>query len=291
MAINLDILSGSPRGSLVEQEKRAEILRQQNDNNPLQYNVNNSEADLRILSPVKEVAAQGNAINERNMNYLKLKQDEQKRLSDEKIALAKENESFGLNSTERKELAGNISRAETLIRLASEFKDDYGSETGVKLIGDAEHWLSSNVESLSTEGMMAQKRWWDEYNKFYEMKERHELFGAAFTPSESASWNASSINKGMKGAELQKRLTKLKNIAARAKERHVELARIQATGTKQQYFDYIAKEGLDEAKASKFAPTGTSSVEPVSAPQSASVDLSSMSTADLEAALAAGGLD
>ena len=65
MAINLDILSGSPRGSLVEQEKRAEILRQQNDNNPLQYNVNNSEADLRILSPVKEVAAQGNAIKTR----------------------------------------------------------------------------------------------------------------------------------------------------------------------------------------------------------------------------------
>jgi len=291
MAINLDILSGSPRGSLVNQEKRAEILRQGNDNNPLRYNVNNSEADLRILSPVKEVAAQGNAINERNMNYLKLKQDEKKRLSDEKIALTKENESFGVSAAERKELAGNVSRANTLIRLVDGFKDEYGSETGVKLIGDAEHWLSSNVESLSTEGMMAQKRWWDEYNKFYEMKERHELFGAAFTPSESASWNASSINKGMKGAELQKRLAKLKDISEKAKERHVELARIQATGTKKQYFDYIAKEGLDEAKASKFAPTGTSSVDPDPAPQSASIDLRGMSTADLEAALAAGGLD
>ena len=291
MAINLDILSGSPRGSLVEQEKRAEILRRQNDNNPLQYNVNNSEADLRILSPVKEVAAQGNAINDRNMNYLKLKQDEQKRLSDEKIALAKENKSFGLNATERKDLAGNVSRAETLIRLVDDFKDEYASETGVKLIDDAQHWLTSNVESLSSEGMRAQKQWWDEYNKFYEMKERHELFGAAFTPSESKSWNESSINKGMKPEQLQKRLAKLANIAAKAKERHVELARIQATGTKQQYFDYIAKEGLDEAKAGRFAPTGTSSVDPIPAPQSASIDLSSMSTADLEAALAAGGLD
>ena len=94
--------------------------------------------------------------------------------------------------------------AEAVARLKAEFKPEYAGVGGaaMNLAGK----LIPGVDTNAAE-------WWRNYAKEQQLIERHELFGAALTPTEQMSWRGADISPTMAPEAIQRNLARRAELA------------------------------------------------------------------------------
>jgi hypothetical protein len=120
----------------------------------------------------------------------------------------------------------------TYQRLGETFRDDF-AVPGTVVGGDVANWYAQNApERMTTPEARQRAQWWQDYRRNSELLERHELFGAALTPTEQASWRAATIHPNMNAATIRESLRRQNEILT--------------TGI-QNYRQSLAAAGYDEA--------------------------------------------
>ena len=93
--------------------------------------------------------------------------------------------------------------------MLNDFKDDYtqlwgpGPQSGFPLTLARQ---GIEVPTTGKEGNIEAQSWWADWQKFYEMVERHEFFGAALTPTERQAWEAANVGPEMGGPVIRERI-------------------------------------------------------------------------------------
>ena len=104
------------------------------------------------------------------------------------------------------------------------FKDEYSStgplgKPGSKIedtLTNEFPWARNLVYNDKEQKAADEKAmWWKQQEFFNTLPERHELFGSALTPPETASWNASTIQPGMDPKQIKKFMQIRKDIMER----------------------------------------------------------------------------
>ncbi len=94
-------------------------------------------------------------------------------------------------------------------RMLNDFKDDYtqlwgpGPQSRLPLTAARQ---GITVPTTGKEGNIEAQSWWADWQKFYEMVERHEFFGAALTPTERQAWEAANVGPEMGGPVIRERI-------------------------------------------------------------------------------------
>jgi len=105
-------------------------------------------------------------------------------------------------------------------RLGTSFRDAY-AVPGTVRGGDVANWYAQNApERMTTADSRQRAQWWQDYRRNSELIERHELFGAALTPTEQASWRAATIHPNMNAATIRVNLARQHDILSGAGRRY-----------------------------------------------------------------------
>jgi hypothetical protein len=104
--------------------------------------------------------------------------------------------------------------------LIDSFKPEYTQKLG----GGPQSRLPNVMSQfgLGTQSVDEAAQWWGEWRKFYTLGTRNQLFGATLTPNEQRAWAEVDINPSMDAEQIQNRITKLFEEAARSAERRVK---------------------------------------------------------------------
>jgi hypothetical protein len=172
-----------------------------------------------------------------------------------------------LSPAQEKAATGVASTRDSLAGLAASFKDSYSGN----LLQSAEGAVGEVLGGSAPRSTQNQTRWWSDFRQFYELPQRHELFGAALTPQEAASWKASSITPSVDPAVVRQRLATLQKIQEDVIARMRESAR--ASGKSVDQFDALTRPSAGQkasagpvqvrSKAEAMAlPPGTRFIDP-----------------------------
>jgi len=117
---------------------------------------------------------------------------------------------------------GNIAQLRDLTTL---WKDTHAPGWGP--LGRARVRGEQFIGGAADEGGQERANWWSQFQMFQELPMRHKLFGAALTPTESASWRAAqALNPGSDPKTVVQVLGKLLQLA---EEKHNRLVAQQRT--------------------------------------------------------------
>ena len=105
-------------------------------------------------------------------------------------------------------------------RLGEAFRNTFSSPNYV-VGGDLSNWIARNT-THGTPGMREAARWWQDYTRNSELFERHEMFGAALTPTEQAAWRAADINPNMEPGMVRANLATRHRILTSAVQRYAQ---------------------------------------------------------------------
>jgi hypothetical protein len=99
--------------------------------------------------------------------------------------------------------------------LQGRFKDSYVTpEAGV--LGRLGNLASQEFGMFTSPETDERAAWWEDYKRFVELIERHEMFGATLTRGENQSWKQAEINIGQKAdknrANFVRRIKRLKEV-------------------------------------------------------------------------------
>lgn len=90
----------------------------------------------------------------------------------------------------------------TVNRLASTFKPEYAGDTRSSI----QREFGKTFGGAAPEKTQKMTAWWSEQDMMDSLPKRHELFGAALTPTETKSWNAATITPSMSPDKIKERL-------------------------------------------------------------------------------------
>jgi len=125
-----------------------------------------------------------------------------------------------LDNSARDELTKASGGVLELTELVKSFDPSFGGFI-LEGKGDADNWMKRNLpDGLGGADPKGQAQWWQRYKQFANL-ERNKLFGAALTPGEAAAFNEAMINPGMKPDEINKNLTRQRDVATKALSRIV----------------------------------------------------------------------
>ena len=139
-----------------------------------------------------------------------------------------------LSSKELGSLTDMSKLYETVGMQERKFKDEYSPQgiTGKPGV-QVENFVESNFPKVSSmigkpkdqQRVKEQAAWWRDQEYYNTLPERHALFGSALTPGERASWNAATIQPGMRPEAIRETMKTRKEImesvARRAQESHI----------------------------------------------------------------------
>lgn len=107
--------------------------------------------------------------------------------------------------------------------------------TGLPAVNSIENFAARNIPAVMNDSEKEKAQWWQDYEFFFKLPERHKLFGAALTEGERKSWDAANITKSMTPKQVQKNLTILRSIA---QEKMSKMAKnVSLKGGSQEYID------------------------------------------------------
>ena len=121
-----------------------------------------------------------------------------------------------LPETARTRLESNVGVYEGYQRSRQTFQDDYGGN----VLGEAEN-IGQSYFDIGTPG---QRQWWADFRQ-NDNQIRHDLYGSAFTATEKANYDKTTITPGMSPATIRANLAERQEIVRRALARQVGVYR------------------------------------------------------------------
>jgi len=120
----------------------------------------------------------------------------------------------------KEEISGAVQDAGRYLKLEGGFEPEYagyGMKTGMKSLAESQlSWARTHPEqakALWGKDVVEAAFWWQQYNRNFVLSERHELFGAALTPTEAENWDRADINPSMTPDQIQRNLAERRRIA------------------------------------------------------------------------------
>lgn len=100
----------------------------------------------------------------------------------------------------------------TVQRLAESFKPEYSGD----LRSSIERQFGNLAGGLAPQSTQDMTRWWADQSFMDELPQRHELFGAALTPTEQKSWASAAINPSLSPKVIKERFETRRSIMENA---------------------------------------------------------------------------
>jgi hypothetical protein len=117
-------------------------------------------------------------------------------------------------------LVNRGSQLNNINRVGSSFDNSFSApNTGFG--GDLSNWIARHMTGRS-QGMRRAAQWWQDYQRNVELVERHEMFGAALTPTEQSAWRAADINPNMAPDMIRANLATRHRIMTQGTQRYAQ---------------------------------------------------------------------
>jgi len=97
--------------------------------------------------------------------------------------------------------------------LADAFTDDYANPAfGIPMAGDLSNYAAAESPILANANMKDRQNWWGNFERFWSMPIRHDMFGSALTNTEKAIWKSASINPNMDADTIKAKLQIMQDV-------------------------------------------------------------------------------
>lgn len=97
--------------------------------------------------------------------------------------------------------------------LEEAFSDEFANPAfGLPFAGEISNTLSTEAPAAATKDMKDRQNWWGNFERFWSMPIRHDMFGSALTNTEKAIWRSASINPNMDADTIRAKLRIMRDV-------------------------------------------------------------------------------